>query len=457
MSAKAFDPRPRQGLGGPRLGRIHDRVLHILAEVDAGAPADKAISNAFRRGKDLGSSERSQVREEVFGLLRYRRKTTDTLKRASEALNKKLDLLDKPIQLRMEVLTYLLLNGAEIADIELRDSYAAKRIPRLFERIKQGRLGKLTSNQIEKDAIDASLPTWLYRRLLDGHGRERAHEIGQALLKRAPVTLRVDPRYLERDAFLEKLHAQGIDAQPTPISPWGIILGQHKDLKDWTEVQKRWVEPQDEGSQLIAMALNPQPNERILDACAGAGGKTLPIWSQMNAQGSVVAIEPDTKKRQALQARLKAYGVSSIQIESCQLEELPNRYHNMFDRVLVDAPCSGTGTLRRHPDIKWRLQETELPAQVLQQSRLLGVALSATKPGGLIIYATCSVLREENEGVVEHIIKIAKDLEPEPLAHTLGLEVSKQLGMNTYGYIGPGSQENGPDGFFIAAFRKKSS
>lgn len=453
MNAEALDPRPRT-ITGPRLGRVHDRVLHVLAEVDAGAPADRALANAFRRARDLGATERAQVKEEVYGLLRRRRQAQDALHRGMAALRRSLDLFDAPILLRLELLTHLALEGADLAALEARDRFAARRVPKLMARIVEGRLPASKASPEERVAVELSLPSWIYRRLAAALGAEEATRIGRALLERAPVTLRVDDSRLEREAFLAQLAEQALAARPTPHAPHGVRLETRSDLRDWAELQDARVEVQDEGSQLVALAVAPQPGDAVLDACAGAGGKTLALWSAMRGQGQLVALEPDKKKVDALKKRLGAAAAGGVQVIASALEELPEARRGTFDRVLVDAPCTGTGTLRRHPDLKWRLSESDLGRETGRQLRLLGSALAALKPGGLLIYATCSVLREENEAVVEAFVRTAPEVSPVALASLWGPDLSRHLGAGPMVRIGPGPDETGPDGFFVAALRR---
>lgn len=453
---KSPDPRPRV-LTGPRLGRIHDRVLHVLSEVDAGAPADRALANAFRRARDLGSHDRAVVKEEVYGLLRYRRVVQDTLQRAAQSLRKPLELLDAPILARLELLTHLSLSGATVAELEARDRYAARRIPKLLEKVASGRLPPAKHGPVEAEAIRVSLPTWIFRRMVEALGSETAATVGQALLHRAPVTLRVDPNRVERQSILDKLAEAGLGARPTEAAPFGINLDQPHDLRDWDELADARVEVQDEGSQLIGHAVGARPGHRVLDACAGAGGKTLALWSEMQGRGELVAVEPDAKKRDTLRKRLHAAGANRVRVVAGDLEAVSSEWRERFDCILVDAPCTGTGTLRRHPDLKWRIDESQLSQEVGRQTHLLGAAAPLLVPGGRLVYATCSVLAEENEAVAETFAGVADDLDPAPLEAGWGPEIDRQLGMkgDAAGRIGPGAEGRGPDGFFVSAFTRR--
>ncbi|MEO1233875.1 MAG: RsmB/NOP family class I SAM-dependent RNA methyltransferase, partial [Myxococcota bacterium] len=291
----------------------------------------------------------------------------------------------------------------------------------------------------------------------DGLGAEKASEVSQALLQRAPVTLRVDPTRADRGALIEKLRAAGSSAHATAVAPLGITLDVPRDLRGWPELEDARLEVQDEGSQLLGLAVGARPGDVVLDACAGAGGKTLHLWSQMEGRGELVAVEPDAKKREVLKKRLQGAGASGVQVVAGHLEEVSGEWRDRFDRILIDAPCTGTGTLRRHPDLKWRIQESSLAHEVGRQTRLLGAGVPLLKPAGRMVYGTCSVLVEENEAVIETFARAAEGLDPSPLERGWGADVDRGLearGRAT-ARIGPGADGQGPDGFFVAAFEKR--
>jgi hypothetical protein len=182
-----------QGQGGRRLGRIHDRILDVLAQVEAGVPADKALRTVFNKARDLGSKERHQVSDTVYGYLRRYRRVDDTLTRAMKAVRRPLDTIDPPVVTRLKLLTYLALIGANDADLKATDAYALKRVPGLFDKILSGKLGPPKGDTAEVMAIELSLPTFLVRRLLAAHGSERTQAIAQALEGRAPPHLTGQP------------------------------------------------------------------------------------------------------------------------------------------------------------------------------------------------------------------------------------------------------------------------
>ncbi|MCA9551253.1 MAG: RsmB/NOP family class I SAM-dependent RNA methyltransferase [Myxococcales bacterium] len=451
------DAQPRGPGQHRRLGRVLDRILDAYGQVQANTPADKALKNVFARSRDLGSKERAQVGDALFGILRGQRRLLDALQRAAKAERRDFDLLDTPVKHRMLVLAWMASEGATLEDLEAVDRYALKRLPKVFERIVQGKLPPLKKRApIEHLAVDLSLPSWLAQRLVDAFGEEQTRELAAAMEHRAPVTLRVDPRKMSRDEALAKIQAEHEpEAKATLLSPWGITLPRSKDLSSWALFKDGVVDLQDEGSQLIALATGLAPGEAVLDACAGAGGKSLAMWSMGGGQAKLTALDPDKRKLAELKRRADRVD-ARISTEATELETLPEHLRARFDVVLVDAPCTGTGTLRRAPDLVWRLSEADLERDVARQKRLLTSALAAVKPGGRLIYATCSILREEDEDQARYLLENEPKVTPLPLSALWGEALSEKLAATHEARIGPGPQARGPDGFYVAAFRKSS-
>jgi 16S rRNA (cytosine967-C5)-methyltransferase len=240
------------------------------------------------------------------------------------------------------------------------------------------------------------------------------------------------------------LAAEGVEARPTASSPVGLHLPAGTDLRASALFKAGRIELQDEGSQLLGLAAAlPARGGAVLDACAGAGGKTLQL---LETAGRVVALEPDEAKRKELRRRLERAGASA-QIEAEELEAHAERTPDRFDVVLIDAPCTGTGTLRRHPEIALRLTPADVEREVARQKRLVAAGLRCLKPGGRLVYATCSVLREENEAIVEYARVEGGGVQPAPVfTGELGERLSRVSALR----IGP-EPGNGPDGFFVAA------
>ena len=250
--------------------------------------------------------------------------------------------------------------------------------------------------------VQADLPDWIYQPLLKELGVAELAILGTALNAPAPLDGRVNR--IERAVLVSQLEESGLIVNPTPWSPWGLRFTGRPSLKDFPFYQQGLLEVQDEGSQLIAPLLAPRRGETVVDFCAGAGGKTLHIASLMADTGTLYACDPAENRLSQLRQRVARAGLQRVQVvrsddgEARALRALKGKVH----RVLVDAPCTGSGTLRRHPEIKW--QRHDLARLVAEQGRILARAAALVRPGGCLVYATCSLLPAENQQVVDDFL-----------------------------------------------------
>ena len=255
-------------------------------------------------------------------------------------------------------------------------------------------------------AVRLSLPDWLWQRLEAQYGKDEAIRLGRALLEPAPLDLRVNTLAATRQEILESFEAQGIDAAATPHSPFGIRLQSKPALNRNELFLNGKIEVQDEGSQLVGMLVAPARRQMVVDFCAGAGGKTLLLGALMHNQGRLYAYDISTKRLESLKQRLKRSRLSNVHPQMIGSERDPRikRLAGKIDRVLVDAPCSGLGTLRRNPDMKWRQAPESVDELASKQRRILAASSQLLKPGGRLVYATCSLLAEENEEIVDDFL-----------------------------------------------------
>ena len=258
-------------------------------------------------------------------------------------------------------------------------------------------------------AVRANLPDWLAERLLAQFGEAEALALVQALNQPATLDLRVNTFKAERAEVQARLAKEGVAVEPTPYSPIGLRRAERAALFSTQCFKDGLIEVQDEGSQLLSYLLEPKRNEMIVDFCAGAGGKTLHLGSLMANTGTVYAFDVSARRLEKLTPRLRRAGLGNVRTVTIRHErdDRVRRLHGKINRVLVDAPCSGVGTLRRNPDIKWRT--LNLPELVDTQKRILAAAAQLVKPGGRLVYATCSLLREENEDIVEAFLATHAD------------------------------------------------
>ncbi len=256
--------------------------------------------------------------------------------------------------------------------------------------------------QSAPDWIKADVPEWIWPSFENNYGEDAILE-GRALLERPPLDLRVNSLKAERSAVLKSLEQFGVE--PTPLSPLGLRIKAGTSLDRLPNIQLEpayltgEVEIQDEGSQIVSLLVEAKPGERILDYCAGGGGKTLALASQMQGQGTIYAYDIDKRRLAPTYARCLRAGVKNVEIFQPPMTSL-NGLKGKMDRVLIDAPCSGSGTWRRKPDAKWRLSEETLLLRLKEQQTVLAQAKDFVKPGGFLFYVTCSMFAEENEGQI---------------------------------------------------------
>ena len=386
-------------------------------------PADEALSRYFRARRELGQHDRALVAESVFAVLRRKR----SLEAAAGSASPKLLLV-------AALLRVLGLSGRALQG--LADEA-------LMARIRSARLESLT------DAVRADLPDWLWERLAAQHGADEAMRIARGLLNAAPLDLRVNLARIARDEALERL---GLEAAPTPYSPSGIRLAGKPAINRHPLFRDGLLEVQDEGSQLLAWLLAPRRGEMVADYCAGAGGKTLAIAMLMRGTGRVYALDVSAKRLAALAPRAARAGVTSVYSIALAGDNDPRarRLAGKLDRVLVDAPCSGFGTLRRNPDLKWRHGPAAIVELADKQRRILEAACRLVKPGGRLVYATCSILREENEAVVDAFQAAHPEFEPLSCAELLA---AQRIGLDAGERLRLWPHRHGTDGFFAAAFQ----
>ena len=308
--------------------------------------------------------------------------------------------------------------------------------------------------------VRGDFPEWLSPSLARAFG-ERAGSEGAALAKRAPVDLRVNALKADREKVLRALERHG--AVPTPIAPLGVRIpaptgpGRTANVETEAAHGKGWFEVQDEGSQIAAALANAGPRAQVLDLCAGAGGKTLALAAVMQNTGQIYAYDGNRARLRPIFDRLKRAGARNVQvIDGGDVDALLG-LGDRFDVVLVDAPCSGSGVWRRRPDAKWRIRPANLAERQAEQRAVLGLARRMVKPGGRIVYVTCSVLPEENTDSVAAFLAEAPELSvvayPEMWATAFGTEPPASAdGRSDTLLLTPA--RHGTDGFFVATLRK---
>lgn len=312
-------------------------------------------------------------------------------------------------------------------------------------------LRKLDGHTLEHpkmpQAVKHSVPEWILPHLKERFGADLELELG-AMLRPAPLDVRINPLKTTRAAAEAALAAEELRSQPTPFSPLGLRLSPQAYVNNTQAYAEGLIEPQDEGSQLAAQLVDAKGAKFVVDFCAGAGGKTLVLAAAMQNTGRLVAIDISSGRLQQARLRLRRAGAHNAECRAIEPKWL-KRHRELADRVLVDAPCTGTGTWRRKPDAKWRLTPQDLEELVPRQAEILDRAARLVKPGGRLVYVTCSVLLDENERQVEAFLRRWPDFAVLPVTEVWPQTIGGACPVpGPYLSLSPG--RHGTDGFFAA-------
>ncbi|MDP3619837.1 MAG: RsmB/NOP family class I SAM-dependent RNA methyltransferase [Ramlibacter sp.] len=400
-------------------------------------PADQIVSRYFRDNRSLGPRERATLAETVFTVLR-KKLLFDHLSPSGSG----------PKERRMAILGFhgprdFLKSALSEPEKKWLDQCDSIRTEDLLERHRH------------------NLPEWLVQPLKDQLSGE-FWALADSLNQPAPLDLRVNTLNDKRPEVQKELKAAGIASTPTPYSPWGLRLDTKPALTKVDAFARGAIEVQDEGSQLLALLLDARRGEMVVDFCAGAGGKTLAIGASMRNTGRLYAFDTSAHRLDALKPRLARSKLSNVHPAAIahERDDRIKRLAGKIDRVIVDAPCSGLGTLRRNPDLKWRQTPQSVQEMTVKQAAILQSASRLLKPGGRLVYATCSVLPEENEAIAQAFTQANPDFTPLPAAEVLeGLKVQDADRLCTGGENGRDFLRLWPhrqatDGFFAALWVK---
>ena len=307
------------------------------------------------------------------------------------------------------------------------------------------------------DTLRHHLPDWLAAALRAQLADDEFWALARALLAPAPLDLRVNVLKARREAARAALADAGIATEPTPYSPWGLRVQGKPSLRGVAALQRGEVEVQDEGSQLLALLSGARRGETVVDFCAGAGGKTLALGAMMRGNGRLYAFDVSASRLAALQPRLQRAGIDHVYPMTIahERDERVQRLEGKVGRVLVDAPCSGLGTLRRNPDLKWRHTPHTVEALVATQRAVLDAAARLLAPGGRLVYATCSLLEAENEAVADAFGADHPRWRPLDAAAVLQhAGVADAASLAPAGRLRLWPHRHGTDGFFAAVWQR---
>lgn len=401
-------------------------------------PADAVVSRFFRDNRGLGPRERATLAETVYTVLRKKLLFDHLAPSGSGSKERRLAILGfhGPRDFLKSALTEQEKNWLDQCDaINPAD---------LMERHRH------------------NLPEWLVQPLKDQLGDE-FWPLAESMAQNAPLDLRVNVLKEKRADVQKELARAAIKSVATPYSPWGLRIEGKPALTKLDAFTRGAIEVQDEGSQLLALLLDAKRGEMVVDFCAGAGGKTLAIGATMRSTGRLYAFDVSAHRLDALKPRMARSGLSNIHPAAIahERDERIKRLAGKIDRVLVDAPCSGLGTLRRNPDLKWRQSAKAVQELVVKQAAILDSAARLLKPGGRLVYATCSILPQENEAIAEAFTAAHPDFVPLDAGEVLGqLKVEQAASLCSGGETGTAYLRMWPhrhqtDGFFAAVWTRK--
>jgi len=407
-------------------------VAALTVILPARAPADQELRRFFRENGQLGARDRPVIADTVYAALRRRRMLEHVTPKAT------------PREMALATLVKVMGIGLGQIEANLRKGEKEWLVALKARDLEELPLG-----------VRADLPDWVIDRLRRAMDDESILALGRSLQQGAPLDLRVNAMKAPREAVLDRLEYDELAAAPTKYSPLGVRLRDKPALEKHPMFLDGAVEVQDEGSQLLGLLVEPKRGEMVVDFCAGAGGKTLQLGAAMASTGRIYAFDVSDARLARLAPRLKRSGLSNVypQRISGENDAKVKRLRGKIDRVLVDAPCTGLGTLRRNPDLKWRQTAEAVGELNAKQGAILDAAATLVKPGGRLVYGTCSLLAEENEDVVTRFLQAHPDFHVVPAGEVLARQGVEVPGIGEYLRLDPRRHET--DGFFAAVLERR--
>lgn len=432
---------------GAQIAAAIELLTTIHGKWDEGlaAPADALLGEYFRKRRFIGAKDKGFISRRVYTVLRH-----------GASLQWHVEQSGLPVSPRTLVIAALAIDEQHpLHVLEHWFSGNGYDAPALSEEERRfiGQLRHRDSADMP-DWMRLNVPQWCMARLQSLFGDNTEAELA-ALNEEAPLDLRVNTLKADRDAVRKALEKDGFHAQPTPCSPWGLRLDKRGALFNSKAFKDGWVEVQDEGSQLVALISGAKPGDKVIDFCAGAGGKTLALAAMMQNKGRILAWDTSESRLEQSVKRLRRAGVDTVQRHALASENDPfiKRHKASADIVVLDAPCSGSGTWRRNPDLKWRFAEQDLHEITALQRRILDSAQRLVTPGGKLLYITCSIFEEENEEQITQFLARHPDFRVAPLPEIWDNNSCPEWsGRSQFLRLTPHSA--GTDGFFAAILYK---
>jgi len=458
----------------PAFDEVRMLAWNILQRIERSRSfADLLFESTFSKNPHLRPLDRAFIVELVLGTLRWQKRLDSVIHRVAKSPGKKID----------SRLLHLLRLGAYQILFMSRVPHAAavNESVRLAKAIfKNEKISGFTnailrsiagikyrqdfppfeSQPVEYLTKALSHPRWMVERWVKEFGPEMARKICAANNSRPPYTVRANTLKISRAALQERFAAGGIKSTPTSFSPEGLILQESPPLPDEPLFQSGFYFVQDEASQIISHLLSAQPGERVLDACAAPGGKSTHLAQLMENRGQIIALDLYGPRIDQIRQNCQRMGISTVQaFRADATKPLPFSQQLTFDRILVDAPCTGLGILHRHPEAKWRQKPEDARRLRQLQVAILENVSSCLKPGGVLVYSTCTMTQEENDGVVDSFLLGHADFYLEDLHRLVPNSwhplIDEKGFLRTYPRFTTTDDDYRLDGFFAARMRKK--
>ncbi len=425
-----------------KLSSLIGHVTELSYEIDRSErPADRVIDLFFRERKYLGSKDRRFISETIYGMLRHRIRIEWGIAESG--------VKDSPL---FQCLAYLLLDhkmstqqiSAEVNVTEEELSAVERHV----------NAEPAFPSERASLSVKYSFPEWMLKEWENTAGYDQLGPLCTVLNTQAPMTMRVNTIKISREDCQRRLFDEGVETEQTPLSPFGLNLKRRINLFQLQSFKDGLFEVQDEGSQLLALLVDPKPKSKVIDACAGAGGKALALAAIMENRGEIFALDVHSFRLDELQKRVRRGGVDTIRTTVIQENVTVEKFLSSADCVLIDAPCTGTGTIRRNPGMKWSVSEKMVTELSEKQFSILDLNSAYVKPGGRLVYATCSLIQRENQDVVDRFLAAHPEFELVDPSTILSRYDLARVARGKYFQLLP--HQNNTDGFFAAVMKRKN-
>jgi 16S rRNA (cytosine967-C5)-methyltransferase len=424
-----------------KISSLIGHVVELFDDVNSTRkPADHLIDTFFRKRKYLGSHDRRFIAETLYAALRHKRRIEWALSNVPEQPHRTVSFV---------VATLLFEKKYSVDRLNEEKMLSADLLQQISSAVA---ITPSHDNPADRISLVHSFPEWMVNRWFAQFGGTETEHLCGTLNTQAPITLRVNTLKTTVEECRSSLMKEGIDSVPTEFSPFGLHIPKRINVFQLETFRKGYFEVQDEGSQLLALLVDPKPRSKVIDACAGGGGKSLAMAAMMKNRGEIFSLDIHNFRLDELRKRIKRAGTDTIRVKTVLEDESPAEFHNEADYVLVDAPCSGTGTIRRNPGMKWTVTPLMVEELRHKQEKILTNYARCVKVNGTIVYATCSLMKEENEEVVESFLTANPDFVLRNPAEVLSRYHLDSLVNNRYFQLLP--QQHGTDGFFAAIMRR---